>query len=305
MRLEDVPDLTAGPKQVVVSVRAAGVNPADTYTRSGTYARKPNLPYTPGIDGAGVVASVGEGAGAVVGSRVYLSGSLTGSYAEQALCDVSDVHPLPDDLSFSQGAAINVPYATAYRALFQKAKAKAGENVLVHGASGGVGVAAVQLAHAAGMKVIGTGGTDKGRKLILEQGADQVLDHTTPNYLDQLSTLTQCRGVDLILEMLANVNLGKDLKVLAPRGRVVVIGSRGVVQIDPRDAMTRDAAILGMLLFNTPESDEVAIHKALIEGFKKGDLRPIVGKELPLAEAPRAHEEVIRPGAYGKIVLIP
>jgi len=305
MRLEDVGKLEPGPLQVVVHVKAAGVNPADTYMRSGLYARRPTLPYTPGIDGAGVIASVGEGAKAKVGSRVYVSGTSTGSYAEQALCDASDVHPLIEALSFSQGAAINVPYATAYRALFQIAKVKAGESVLVHGASGGVGVAAVQLAHACGMNVIGTGGTERGRELVLKQGAQHVLDHTSPNYLDQLSTITEGRGVNVILEMLANVNLGKDLKVLAPGGRVVVIGSRGIVQIDPRDTMTRDASILGMLLFNTPESDERAIHSALAEGFENGNLRPIVGKELPLAEAPRAHEEVMRAGAYGKIVLIP
>jgi len=305
MRLEEIPDPTPGPMQVVVEVKAAGVNPADTYMRSGTYARKPMLPYTPGVDGAGVVASVGDGAKVDFNSRVYLSGSISGTYAQKALCQVSQVHPLPDSLSFSQGAAINVPYATAYRALFQRANARAGDSVLVHGASGGVGVAAVQLAHSAGMKAIGTGGTDKGRELILKEGAEHVLDHNSPNYMDEVLTLTQGRGVDVILEMLANVNLGNDLKVLAQGGRVVVIGSRGLVQIDPRDTMMRDAAILGMLLFNTTEQDSKAIHDALAKGFENGSLRPIVGKEMPLSEAPRAHEEVMKPGAYGKIVLIP
>jgi NADPH2:quinone reductase len=305
MRLEEVPDPRVERMQVIVDVKAAGVNPADTYMRSGSYARKPSLPYTPGMDGAGIVVSVGDGAKVEVGSRVYLSGTVTGSYAEKALCQASDVHPLPVRLSFAQGAAINVPYATAYRALFQRANAKAGETVLVHGASGGVGVAAIQLAHGAGMNVIGTGGTEKGREMILKEGAQHSLDHNAPNYMDKLSTLTQGRGVDVILEMLANVNLGKDLKVLAPGGRVVVIGSRGVVQIDPRDTMTRDAAILGMLLFNTPETDSKAIHNALATGFENGSLRPIVGKEIPLSEAPRAHEEVMKPGAYGKIVLVP
>ena len=305
MRLEDVPDLVAGPMQVLVQVKAAGVNPTDTYTRSGSYARKPALPYTPGIDGAGTIISVGDGVPVGVGSRVYLSGSVTGSYAEQTLCQSSDVHPLPSRFSFSQGAAINIPYATAYRALFQRAEAKSGETVLVHGASGGVGVAAVQLAHDAGMIVIGTAGTERGKELASKEGARHVLDHNTTNYMDQLQPLTQGKGVDVILEMLANVNLGKDLKVLAPGGRVVVIGSRGTVQIDARDAMVRDAEILGMLLFNTPDSDKKAIHSALAKGFEHGSLRPIVGKELPLSEAPRAHEEVMKPGAYGKIVLVP
>ncbi len=305
MVLEDMPDLHAGPKQVLVRVKAAGVNPTDTYTRSGT-SRRPPLPYTPGIDAAGLVESVGEGVtGVKVGARVYLSGTISGAYAEQALCEEYQVHPLPDKLTFAQGAGVNVPYATAYRALFQLAKATPGEIVLVHGASGGVGVAAMQLARAAGMKVIGTGGTERGRKLAIEQGAHHVLDHRAPNYLDQLQPLTQGHGVDVILEMLANVNLDKDLKTLAKGGRVVVIGSRGRIEIDPRDAMTRDASILGMLLFNITPQQAFTIHSALYAGLEDGTLGPVVGKEIPLAEAPRAHREVMEPGAYGKIVLIP
>jgi NADPH2:quinone reductase len=237
--------------------------------------------------------------------RVYISGTISGSYAEQALCDEFDVHPLPEKLSFSQGAGINVPYATAYRALFQRAHALAGETVLIHGATGGVGVAAVQMAHAAGMKGIGTGGTAKGRKLVLQQGAIQVFDHTAPNYLEQVFAFTGGRGVDIVLEMLANVNLGKDLEILSPGGRVVVIGSRGRVEINPRDTMSRDAAILGMLLWNAPRHDTISIHSALAVGLENGTLHPIVGKEMPLADAPRAHQVVMQPGAYGKIVLIP
>ncbi|HVG18449.1 MAG TPA: alcohol dehydrogenase catalytic domain-containing protein, partial [Blastocatellia bacterium] len=150
LKLEDVPDLKPGPGQVLVRVRAAGVNPVDTYIRAGTHAVKPALPYTPGMDAAGDVEAVGEGVTRVaIGDRVYVARTLTGAYAEQALCNESQVHPLPRHISYSQGAAVNVPYATAYRALFQRAKAVAGESVLVHGASGGVGIASVQLARAA------------------------------------------------------------------------------------------------------------------------------------------------------------
>jgi NADPH2:quinone reductase len=306
MRLEDTPDLRPSPKQVVLRVKAAGVNPADTYMRSGMYSRKPILPYTPGSDAAGLVESVGEGVTNVaVGARVYTSGTITGAYAEQALCEEYQVHPLPEKLSFAQGAAINVPYATAYRALFQRAKATRGETVLVHGATGGVGIAAVQLAHAAGMKVIGTGGTEKGRNLVSQLGALHVLDHRAPNYLDQVQVLTDGHGVDVILEMLANVNLDRDVKALAMGGRVVVIGSRGRIEIDPRDTMVRDASILGMLLFNITTQEAASIHAALGAGLENGSLRPVVGKEMPLSDAPRAHREIMEPGAYGKIALIP
>jgi NADPH2:quinone reductase len=305
MQLEDVPDLHPGHKQLLVRVKAAGVNPTDTYTRAGI-SRKPSLPYTPGIDAAGIVEAVGESAtGVRIGARVYLSGTVTGAYAEQAVCEQYQVHPLPEKISFAQGAAINIPYATAYRALFQLAKAKAGENVLVHGATGGVGIAAIQMARAAGMKVIGTGGTERGRNLVTEQGAHYVLDHSAQGYLDQIQALTQGHGVDVILEMLANVNLDKDLKVLALGGRVVVIGSRGRIEIDPRDTMTRDASIMGMLLFNATQEETYSIHAALVAGLENGTLHPVIGKEMPLAEAPRAHREIMEPGAYGKIVLIP
>ncbi len=306
LRLEDVPDLQPGAGQVVVRVKAAGVNPADTYIRSGTYARKPALPYTPGIDAAGIVEAVGPGVTRpTVGQRVYVAGTISGTYAEQALCHENQVHPLPPQVSFAQGAAVNVPYATAYRALFQLAHATPGETAFIHGASGGVGIAAVQLARAAGLKVIGTAGTEKGRALVAGEGAQQVLDHRAADYLEHLRTLTGGRGVDIILEMLANVNLGKDLQVLAMGGRVVVIGSRGTVEINPRDAMNRDAAILTMSLWNASERDLATIHAALVAGLESGALRPVVGQELPLVEAPRAHQRVMEPGAYGKIVLIP
>ncbi len=306
MRLEEVPEPKPGPGQVVVRVKAAGVNPVDTYLRSGSYPTRPSLPYTPGIDAAGVVESIGpEVSGLAIGERVYVAGTISGAYAELALCKVSQVHSLPERVTFAQGAAVNVPYATAYCALFQRAHAVPGEVVLVHGASGGVGVAAVQIARAAGMTVIGTGGTDRGRQLVAKQGAHHVFDHRAPGYLEQVLTLTNRRGVDIILEMLANVNLAKDLTILARGGRVVVIGSRGTVEIDPRMTMSRDSAILGMSLMNASDRELGSIHAALVAGLENGTLRPVVGQEMPLAEAARAHQAVMEAGAYGKIVLIP
>ncbi|MDT5158209.1 MAG: NADPH:quinone reductase [Acidobacteriota bacterium] len=306
LRLEDVPDPQAAAGQVVVRVRAAGVNPVDTYIRGGVHAVKPQLPFTPGLDAAGEVEAVGEGVTRLhVGQRVYTAGSLTGTYAELALCEEAQAHALPERVSFAEGAGVFTPYATAYRALFQRAGGRPGETVLVHGASGGVGTAAVQLARAAGFNIIGTGGTEEGRKLVAEQGAQHVLDHHAPDYLEQLSTITGGRGVDVILEMLANVNLNKDLGVLAKGGRVVVIGSRGAVEINPRLLMSRDGIILGMSLFNASPQELASVHAALAKGLETGTLRPVVGRELPLREAARAHEEVLKPGAYGKIVLVP
>jgi NADPH2:quinone reductase len=306
MRVEEVPDLQPGSGQVVVRVKAAGVNPVDAYIRSGTYARKPALPYTPGFDAAGVVELVGESVSQVaVGDRVYVGWALSGTYAEQALCAESHVHRLPERVSYGQGAGVHVPYATAYYGLFLRAAASPGETVLIHGASGGVGVAGLQLARAAGMTVIGTAGSGKGRDMVLQQGAHYALDHGTPDYLQEILTWTGGRGVDVVLEMLANVNLGKDLGVVAQGGRVVVIGSRGTVEIDPRMTMTRNASIIGLTLFNVSEGESARIHSALVAGLESGTLRPVVGQEMPLADAARAHRAVMEPGAYGKIVLIP
>ncbi|OGR87325.1 MAG: quinone oxidoreductase [Elusimicrobia bacterium RIFCSPLOWO2_01_FULL_60_11] len=306
MRLEDVPTPKPGPGEVLVKIKAAGVNPVDTYLRTGAYAYKPVLPYTPGADAGGVVESAGEGVkGLKSGSRVYLAGSLTGTYAESALCKVSQVHPIPPHISFSQAAGINVPYATAYRALNQRMSCRAGETMLVHGASGGVGVAAVQLGHAMGLCVIGTASTERGRALVKEAGAHHVSDHSKTGYLTEVLNMTGGKGVDVILEMLANVNLNNDLTILARGGRIVVIGSRGKIEIDPRLAMGQDANIHGMSLMTVPEDDLYSIHCALVAGLENKTLNPVVGVEIPLKDAARAHIDIMKPGSYGKIVLIP
>jgi NADPH:quinone reductase len=306
LKIEEVPAPQAGPGQVLVRAHAVGINPVDTYLRSNTDNRGPKLPYTPGADAAGVVEAVGTGVTAVKpGDRVYVGGTVTGSYAEICLCEQAQVHPLPENVSCAQGAAMNVPYATAYHALFNRGHGRAGETVLVHGASGGVGIAGVQLARAGGMTVIGTAGTDRGRRLVAEQGAHHALDHTAPGYLDELMTLTHGRGVDVVLEMLANVNLQKDLGAIAMGGRIVVIGNRGTVEINPRAAMNKDAAILGMALFHASPAQVAGIHTALVEGLRNGTLRPVIAQEFPLAQGARAHEAVMETGHHGKIVLVP
>jgi NADPH:quinone reductase len=309
LRVADVPDPKPGPTEVLVRIRAAGVNPVDAYMRSGQYARKPKLPYVPGSDAAGEIEEVGaEVRGLTPGDRVYVYGTTAGhggTYAERAVCSPGQVHPLAARVSFAQGAAIGVPYATAYRALFHRAAAQPAETVLVHGATGGVGIAALQLARAHGMMVIGTGGTDRGLEAAHEEGAAIVVNHRTPDYTDQIMKATGGAGVDVILEMAAHLNLDRDLALLAPRGRIVVIGNRGRIEIDPRQAMARDAAILGMVLFNTSDADLASIHAALVAGLALGTLTPLVGREFRLEEAARAHAAVLEPGALGKIVLLP
>ena len=307
LQMEEIPTPKPGPCQVLVKVHAAGVNPYDTYMRSGDYgAITPELPYTPGSDAAGVVESVGPDTYTFEpGARVYTTGTLSGAYAEYALCGIDQVHPLPEHTGYSQAAALYVPYATAYRALFQFAQAKRGETVLIHGASGGVGLAAIQWARRFGLRTIGTAGSEKGLQLIAEQSAEHCFNHNSPGYQEEILEATNGRGVNVILEMLANVNLAHDLKILAHRGRVVVIGSRGDVQITPRDLMTRETKVMGVQIWRTPADEANEIYAAIDAGLKNGTVQPVVGLELPLTEAAESHRRVMEPGALGKIVLVP
>jgi NADPH:quinone reductase len=303
MRLEEVGDLRPGPEEVLVRVEAAGVNPHDTYVRAGLVPGC-ELPLTPGQDGAGVVEAAGSDVtSCAAGERVYVGGSVSGCYATHALCHEKQVHRLPERLSYAEGAAIHVPYATAHRALFHRAAARAGETVLVHGASGSVGLAAVQIARAAGLRVLGTGGSEAGRALVARQGAHEVLDHHAIDVAGQIRAANGGRGPEIILEMLANANLERDLELLAPRGRVVVIGSRGRIEIDPLLTMLGELSILGVGLLNATLDELRGTHAALRDGLATGALRPVVREVLPLAEAARAHELVLAPGAGGKIVL--
>src|SRR5258708_22028982 len=227
LKFEEVPTPKPDAGQVLVRVHAAGVNPYDTYMRAGTYAIKPQLPYTPGSDAAGTVEAIGSGVTKVKpGDRVYTAQTLTGAYAEYALALEDQVHPLPKNISFEQGAGVWVPYGTAYHALHHFAKARAGETILVHGCSGGVGTAALQLARAMSLTVFGTAGTDKGLALVQREGAHQTFNHSKAGYQEEILKASGGRGVDIILEMLANVNLGGDLKLLALQCSVVAIGSR-------------------------------------------------------------------------------
>lgn len=311
MTVEEVPTPEPAASQVLVRVTAAGVNPVDTYLRSGKHAHAPKLPYTPGKDAAGVVEKLGVSAECFqVGDRVYMADSVSGTYAEFSLCDQSQLGALPDNTSFEAGAGIWTPYATSYRALFEKARAQRGETVLVHGASGGVGIAAVQWAKNAGLTVIGTAGSDKGKQLVREQGADLVVDHLSADEplaeaaKEEIMATTSGKGVDLIVEMLANVNLLLDFDVLAMFGRIAVVGNRGTLEFNPRAAMSKDAAIYGLSLFNAPQSTRDEIHRAIYRGLDDGYLRPVISKTYALGDAPDAHRDVIEGYASGKIVLM-
>jgi NADPH2:quinone reductase len=293
---------SSGIGQVVVKVEAVGVNPVETYIRAGTYPVLPELPYVPGGNAAGVIHSCGKDVSNLkVGQRVYIAGK-AGAYSEYCLCEAREVYPLPDVISFEEGAAIGVPAATAYRALFIRGGGRAKERVLVHGASGSVGMAALQLGAAAGMEMHGTAGTEEGLRLIRSIGAVKTFLHRG-DYLSDIKK-NQPEGYDLILEMLANKNLESDLSLLGRGGRVVIIGSRGRIEIDPRATMGKEIDIRGLALANATEDELRETHEALGVALSSGVLKPVIADIIPLAEAHRAHVKVLAPGNCGKIVLV-
>ena len=306
LKIEERPVPAPGEGQVLVRIKAVGVNPADTYARAGNYIVTQHLPLTPGTDAAGIIESAGTGVTVVKpGDRVYVGRSVTGTYAEYALALESQVHHLPANITFSQGAGVYVPYGTAYHGLHHHAHARGGEALLVHGASGGVGIATVQMARGLGLTVYGTAGSAGGLELVTREGAHRAFDHTAAGYQDDILEETGGRGVDIIFEMLANVNLGADFKLIAPRGRIIIIGTRGDATVKPHILMRRGGSVHAFLIWDINEREAEEINAGIIAGLENQTLRPVIREEMPLADAPRSHELVMDKGAYGKIVLIP
>lgn len=306
--VEQVKVSTPAENEVLISLHAAGVNPSDVYTSTGTYAVKPNLPYTPGLDGAGIVEQVGEQVTNVkAGDRVFIAslpnGKSTGTLAQQIVCVSRFVHPIPEHISFEQGAALGIPALTAYRALVGRAKVKSGQTVFIHGASGAVGLHAVQIAKALGAKVIGTASRDSGKQLVKDSGADVVLDHIKEDTVDSVLSETDGKGPDVIIEFLANENLQTDLQMIAKHGVIVVVGNRGEIEINPRLVMQKECDVRGMVLFNVSAEE----HQELISGVAKlletEKLKPVVGYSYPLEQAGKAFDAVINGKHNGKVVV--
>jgi len=301
----DIPIPAIADSQVLIKVGCAGVNPVDTYIRMGLFANLPALPYIPGRDGSGTVDAVGSSVDNVkVGDRVFFSGA-NGSYAEYVACESHSVFKLADRLSFAQGAALGVPYFTAYRAIFIKGKAKAGDRVLVHGASGAVGLAACQMAKAHGMTVVGTAGTPQGMELVKNNGAHFVFNHREKGYLELAAGVVGGDGFDVIIENASDINLGSDLTVIGPGARVVIVGNRGNVEISPRYLMTEEASIVGCALFRSTQEEWRETAAAVVAGLDMGFLTPFIDREYPMEAVQEAHANVLshEGGARGKLVL--
>lgn len=308
MTVEDIPAPQPGPGQIRIRVKNAGINPNETYVLTGTYAfYTPELPFTPGFDGAGVIDALGEGVtGFAPGDRVWIAGFMaahnTGTYAEQVVVSADAVQALPDNISFAQGAALGIPATAAYRAIYLRGEVKAGDCVLIHGASGGVGLLAIQMAKAQGAVVIGTASSEEGRQLILNMGADHAMEHLSRESLEELRRLTGGKGPSVIIEFLANVNLALDMEVIARYGRIVVVGNRGTIEVNPRLLMGKDSEIRGLGVPNYTAEEYRQSFRVINDLMIQGKLLPVVGRRFSLEEANSAHKVILEQKTRGKLV---
>jgi len=293
------------PTQVLVRVMYTGVNPVETYIREGQYSRLPKPPYIPGSDAAGYVEKVGsEVVGLHPGTRAFVTGRNSGSYAEYIVTEYHYVFPLHGRLSFAQGAALGVPYFTAFKALIMGAQARPGETVLIHGASGAVGTAAVQIARSMGVIVVGTAGTKDGMDVVAKCGAHHVFNHNHKWYVKNMMDAVGGAGFDVIIEHLANINLGHDVQMLKEGGRVMVVGCRGSVNFNPRHLMLTEASIRGVQLQNATIANYKEMGSAIVAGIESGWVNPVINREYALEEVQQVHHDIIHmKGAKGKLVI--
>lgn len=298
------------PKQgwVVIKNHAIGINFADTLFRQGQYLMKPNLPDTPGLEAAGVVESVGPGVTHLKpGMRVAAIGMKT--YAEYAAVSAAQVMPLPDFVSFEEGAAFPIQTLTAYHMLHTAHQTTPGQTVLVHSAAGGVGIVAVQIAKAAGARVIGTVSSDSKSDLVKRHGADAVINYAKSDFSEEARKLTDGKGVDLILDAVGKPTLEKGLRCLKPFGHLILYGRAGGIP-DPLNLLTlfqNSLKVSGFVLYTVsamPDKHKEGIEKSF-QLMGQGKLKLLIGKSFPLAEAAAAHRHMESRESVGKLVLIP
>ncbi len=308
LKLGDAPKPEVKPGWVLVKNHAIGINFADTLFRQGQYLMRPNLPDTPGLEAAGVVEAVGSGVENLKpGARVAAIGSKT--YAEYSVASANQVMPLPDFVSFAEGAAFPIQVLTAYHMLYTAHQTTPGQTVLVHSAAGGVGIVAVQIAKAAGARVIGTVSSDSKIGLVKEYGAEAVINYVTQDFAEEALKLTDGKGVDLILDAVGKPTLEKGLRCLAPFGHLMLYGRAGGPP-DPLNLFTlfqKSLKVSGFVLYTIsamPDKHREGIEKSF-QLMGQGKLKLLIGKSFPLAEAAEAHRYMESRQSTGKLVLIP
>lgn len=307
MKIAEVPKPEVKPGTVLIKVRAAGINFADTLFRNGQYVMQPQLPDTPGLEAAGEIDAVGAGVTNLkVGQRVAALGSKM--YAEYAIAPATQVIPIPDSLSFENAAAVPVQVLTAWHMLHTAHQTTPGQTVLVHSAAGGVGIVAVQIAKAAGARVIGTVSSDSKAALAKEYGADEVINYATKDFAAEANRITGGRGVDLILDAVGST-LDRGITCLGPFGHLILYGRSGGMP-EPLNLFRlfdKSTKVSGFTLYTVGAAPDV-MRRGIEESFKliaEGKVRLLVGRSFPLAQAAEAHKFMESRQSTGKLVLIP
>lgn len=311
MELEETPDPEPGPGELLVRVRAAGVNFPDALLCRGEYQQRPPVPFTPGLELCGEVLAAGEGAQAEEGARVIAQPVLpSGAFGELAVVGAATARPAPPSLDDAAAAALHIGYQTAWFALHRRARIQPGETLLVHAAAGGVGSAAVQLGRAAGARVIGVVGGAAKAGTARELGCEVVIDRREDDLVARVKEATDGRGADVVFDPVGGDAFNRSVRCVAFEGRIVVVGfaSGAIPTPGLNHVLVKNYSVLGLHwgLYNTRDPEAVdACHAELTELAERGDVRPLVTERVPLADAAEAVQRVFDGITTGRVVVEP
>lgn len=306
-RVQETPDPVPGKRQVAVRVHACGVNFADTLIVQGKYQERPELPFVPGSEVAGEVIALGEGVkGIALGQRVMALTSV-GGFAEIALAAADTLIPLPDGIDFTDAAAFTVAYGTSHVALETRAQLKAGETLIINGASGGVGLTALEIGKMMGATVIGLASTEEKRALVAERGADHVFDVADPELRDKVKALG---GADVGYDVVGGDAFNTMLRCMKFEGRLLTVGfaSGEIPQVPANLLLVKNISVVGVYWGSYARNNPSVLMKSLVQltqWLKEGQLRPHVSAVYSLDEATKGLEALANRQSVGKVVIKP
>lgn len=310
LQVEDVPEAAPGPGQVLVDVRAAALNRPDVLMVEGTYQVRPPLPFSPGVELAGVVARVGDGVTEFRPGDRVMAFSGVGAFAAQCVCGSRRCTNLPEEIDFLSGGSLLVAYGTALHGLSTVGRLEPGETALVLGAGGAVGVAAVEVARALGARVIAAASTESRRALALRAGADEALDYTQPGWRHELEALTNGQGVDVVFDAVGGPFSEVTFRAMAWHGRFLVVGfaSGEIARLKLNLALLQERRVLGVFftaaLQHEPQLFD-AYARQLVRWFVAGKLRPLIAHQISLEGVADAMRRLSNREVMGRIVVVP
>jgi NADPH2:quinone reductase len=308
--VEDLPDLQPGAGEVVVEVKAAGVNFPDVLTIQGKYQVRPELPFTPGNEFAGVVRAVGAGVAGFAAGQQVIGFTRTGAFAQQALAPAEALMPMPAGMDFDIAAAITLTYGTSHHAIVDRGALKAGETLLVLGAAGGVGLAAIEIGKALGARVIAAASSEDKLAVCREHGADATINYSSEDLREAIKAATDGRGPDVIYDPVGGAYSEPAFRSIAWRGRHLVIGfAAGDIPKLPWNLMLlKGASVVGVFwgdfVRREPKANLAAMRQ-MLGWMAEGKLRPLVSKRYPLAETAQALNDMAARKVMGKVVIVP